>query len=915
MIKLETLTTQELEYICSQIPPSISRKYFQKYPKSFLEIKPGFRPEKLSDADTFSFLIKNSNKPFVASFLESTVSKWLFEIQENRNRLENEGYSEEEALLLTVPDSYFCDNCALYFKLIEQDPNEEYIRLFREALSLRQKEEDARKSVTQTEKEQKDEGLLQEANNTIADLKEQLKESKEKAEGLSEELNLANSRLMENKEEIEVLKSALQDSDVVRSEMQVELEHYRRLASFSDEYVQVDDSDFQHSSIGQIYHDYNGQPWINRLADIVNGEIVPFVLDDNAPRYFDNRDRLFWKDGPDKEETIGIWNWRADPSFSDSTKDYVTSEYNRYMKVTEVIELPQCKSLSEVSSFLTDWFEKDFTAGKILFVYPAAGGEMEGVLCSTEDLEFYGGQVRLLASVFMLPHYTIKHSDIIRIGGIRIYRKMSLGIPQSVYRVKTPYDVVKKMLLSRVTIPALRENELTKKEAQKCKHFLEGIPTETLVQDVSDAYACTETEAKAYIDGFIEHAASYLSSNDLDLNIISLSLARNSELVEVCKKLLTEEWEKDYSEKLAEAQKTLAQAKQDEELIHKETEELLQKKNAFEGDIQIVRQEIEDANKLAEEVEKKVEERIIAAQQDAAEFISQMAFFTPFVNSSKPFEVSHGQNLPSIFKSTMAYTDEGLVDDLDTFEEELIDNFVLIGYSDEFATEMAQVISFCICSRLPILIGANSTVLAQCIAATIGGEELTEVYVGNQSTVISSLNELMYRNRAEHPKVYLIHGVFDGYSTNLFNEISNLLHGLTTNEVVILSLQGISPNMIFNSVWSSAFYIDGDSGLERIPGGSVHAVNPVMKFTREIDGEEYKSRRRELQPLSSVLSNMQLCRYARYLAFYGVDLQDSPAILSQIIAVSRSSGSEERLNALFHENGISNGEKMIDRFL
>lgn len=915
MINFDTLTTDELEYICGQIPLSSSRQYFQKNPKYFAEIKPGFRPERLSDADTFSLLSRNVKKHFIASFLEKKVSQWLEEIQANRNRLADEGYSEEEALLLTIPDSVFCNKCELYFKLIESSPNDDYIRLFREALSLRQKEKDARITETQLGQVQSGEELLEKANKTIADLKEQLNQCKNAESSLTERLDSVNRQVIDQKEELNGLKSALAEGEAAKSDMQAELEHYRRLASFSDEYIQDDASEYQHISIGQIYHSFNGKIWINRLADIINGEIVPFVLDESAPRFFSNRDRLFWQDGPDEDDVIGVWSWSADPNYSDSTKDYVTSEYSRNLKVTEIVELPHCKSLSEVSSFLTNWFQKNFFGEKILFVCTTASGTMEGVLCSADNMEIFGDKTRLQGSVFMLPHYTVKPSDIVKIGGLRIFRKMSLGIPQSVFRVRTPYDVVKKMLLSRVTIPALRENELTKKEAQKCKHFLEGIPTETLIQGLSDAYACTEAEAKAYVDGFIDHASTYLSEDDFDIKIVSLALERNAGLVELCKKLLSEEWQRENSDRIGEAERQLADTKQAEKSIRQETEALLQKKESLTDEFQATQQKIEDANQLALDVEKKVAQRIKDAQQDAAEFVSQMAFVSSFFSSSKNSEVPRNNSSVSVFKSVMCHTDSGIVDDFDTFEEELTENLTVIGYKDEFAVEIAQAISFCICNRLPILLGENATALAKCVAATIGGEELTEVFVGGQSTVIGSLYELMEGKRANYPLVYLVHGVFDGYSNNLFNEISNLTRNTSLNTVVFLSLQGISPNLIINNVWSEAFYVDGDSGIERISDGPVKAVNPVMEFAREIDTHEYEATRKELRPFSSVLSNMQICLYARYLATYGISLRQSPTILNQLIAVSRSSGLEEQLNALFHENGVTDGEKMIEQYL
>ena len=292
-----------------------------------------------------------------------------------------------------------------------------------------------------------------------------------------------------------------------------------------------------------------------------------------------------------------------------------------------------------------------------------------------------------------------------------------------------------------------------------------------------------------------------------------------------------------------------------------------------------------------------------------------MSFITPFANSKTAIEVSQKQNSISVFQSKMEHKAIESVDDIDTFEEELIDNLTLTGYTDEAAVEMAQAISFCICDRHPIVIGKNSTSIAQCVAATIGGQELTEIFVGNEPTLISSLYDLLSKNSFNYPLVYLIHGVFDGFNNNLFNELSCLIRRPTLNAVIFLSLEGISPNMIFNSVWSEAFYIDGDSGMERFADGAVQAVQPNLAFIRNVNNDEYKDKRKELLPFSSVLSNIQICWYAKYLASYNISINESQTILNQMIAVSRSSGTEEALRTLFHENGVDNGEKLIEKYL
>ena len=61
-----------------------------------------------------------------------------------------------------------------------------------------------------------------------------------------------------------------------------------------------------------------------------------------------------------------------------------------------------------------------------------------------------------------------------------------------------------------------------------------------------------------------------------------------------------------------------------------------------------------------------------------------------------------------------------------------------------------------------------------------------------------------------------------------------------------------------------------------------------------------------------MISNTQIGTYSRYLSIYDASLNDSKLILMQLIATARSIGNTDRLKELFHENGIGNGEELLD---
>lgn len=909
MISLSELSQEELKYICNLMPTAEARHYFQKNSKEFARIRPGFRAEKLSDVDIHSILLRHANKNFISNFMVKTISDWLKQIEDHINNLKEEGYTAGEALLKIIPDSVFCENCELFFKFSNRNYDDNYLLLFRDALSLIQKGEEALEDQLRNEEKQKDSVNVRKSAERIHALELEIEVYQKKENDLTKSLQ-------EAKLQIEELESTLRESKSNSADLQAELDHYRNLATYADEgFEQSEYQQFQHVSVGQVSHEYLGQIWIDRLADIVDGEVLEFFADDTQPHYFNNRDRLYWKNGPDDNGAIGIWSWKADPRDTDPSKDFITCEFNRTARITEVVELPQCNTLAEVATTISNGIEYHLISEKALFTCTTLSGTKEGLLCYPGDIECLGAMVKLSSSVFMLPHYSIKQSDTIKIAGVRIFRKINLGIPQSMVRVRSPYDAVKEMLLSRVTIPALRDFDLSKREAQKCKRFLESIPTQTIIQDLMDAYECSENEAENYLAGFVEHSDTYLSGTDLDMKTISAAVERNPDLVQICKEQLKNEWETENSEKINDAKKQFEKVAAETREKMAETQELIQKKEDLTKELYVINQQIKSQEQLAVDVENKINERIEAARKDASDFVSQMAFISPLAVSASGSENIQPITEIMILRSKMENAPGITVDDIDTFEEELTENLKLIGYEEETAVEMSSAISFGICNRLPVVIGENASAIGECLAATMGGKKLAQFFLPDQGIDYSRLPAEIASENDDLSSVFLFYGVLDTYNVNAFNALSAYLKSGDKNVVVLLSLEGIPANMISPGVWNRAIFIDGDEGLTGIHTQPVHALAIDMKFERVIDGEEYKARKKEISVFGGLLSNLQMSLYAKYLATFGLPLNKSNTVLQQMITTSRSAGTEAKLKTIFHDRGITNGEKLIAKYL
>ena len=166
--------------------------------------------------------------------------------------------------------------------------------------------------------------------------------------------------------------------------MQAELDRFYQLSRYADtESEDTYSSEYKFTSICEVYIDnYSRQVWLSRLADIKDGKITRFTKDEDAPHYFENRDRLFWKNGPRDEGFVGIWQWNAAPNKSDPSTDYVTTAYANNAKIVEIIELEDCRTYEDIAQVLKS---KTFVVApgrKLFFACRDNDGQMIGLLCN-----------------------------------------------------------------------------------------------------------------------------------------------------------------------------------------------------------------------------------------------------------------------------------------------------------------------------------------------------------------------------------------------------------------------------------------------------------------------------------------------------------------------------------------------------
>lgn len=917
MVNISDLSNDEIKYICELMYLPSVRRYLQKNIKEFNRIRPGFTVKKMSDEDILSFLIKYSHKSLVQDLIRVVVQEWLVQIQDNISELVNQGFSSGEALIKTIPDCVFAERIELYFKLSDQPYDDKYLELLSDALSL------VKRTSTTALQEHNSEIVseeIQAANNEIEKLNNQLADREQCEKTMQQALDDANESILQYQAQITEFDERFRRMEAESATIKSELDRYTMLERYIDDSGNITQfSQFQHTSIGKVIYDYNRagylQKYIIRLADISDdGTIKLFTKDRNLPHYFDNRDRLHCNDGPEEENSIGVWNWSATPRDTDPEKDYVKTQFSYDNKITQIVHLVNCESLDDVVYRLKGGLSIRTVCRRILFVYEE-DSILNGLLCLEKDFDRISDKVALKVTVYTLPHYCIQQSDEIELAGIRVLKRLSLGIPKSIHQVRDPYEAVKSLILSRVTNAALREYELSKKEIQRCRSFLKAIPTQTVIQELTLAYNCSNEKAQEYIDGFISLADTYLSAADIDTTIISRAIQANADLLDLCKQQLTDEWKAENHKQLAEAELKLNEVSSSAESKQKEIDQLAIDRDKLSAEMEQLQSVLNQREQLASEVETKISMQIEKAKQNIADFISNMAFVSQFSSHVVP----NGKQLSdqfTVFNTHIDCVENGKIDDIDTFEDELSENLTRIGYDNEKSIDISQAICFAICEKVSLVISENAKLIAQCLAAVLNGGTVSEVFIPIQGICIEELSKAINANVGKaSPMICLIHGIFDSYSINLFNALSNIMQNWD-NVIILLSSEGTPTKMLMPGVWNRSIFIDGDSGFEK------KTVEPLRSYTildslsfhdRTIDmkSKEYRNSKKTIMLFTEILSCTQIGMYSRYLTLYNTLLNDSNLILTQLIATARSIGNTERLKELFHENGINSGDELL----
>ena len=202
------LTENEIKYICEAIPYQETSMYFRKYPSEFGKLKPGFRVKTLTKEMIVRTLYEFRRKNFVASYLIKHINRWIKEIEEELENAYKEGFSQEEAYITVLSDSYFGENIPLFFKIKEEKKTAEYLKVLGAAVHF--------EATRKKEERKKNERLSEEIrrlSESKRELEQQISNEQEKTEKLNQyktDIEAEVERSFERLREAQEIRKALE---------------------------------------------------------------------------------------------------------------------------------------------------------------------------------------------------------------------------------------------------------------------------------------------------------------------------------------------------------------------------------------------------------------------------------------------------------------------------------------------------------------------------------------------------------------------------------------------------------------------------------------------------------------------------------------------------------------------------------
>lgn len=719
------LTKEEKSTLCEIITGKDFREFFKRNEQGFSKIQKGFRAKSLTDQHALSIAINNVDKPFISMWVNIRVEQWLKEIQENIDRLEGEGLSHGAAVATTMLDSFFVDHADLYFKLTGNPLD------VKACANLYERMEDIKTERAKDSETANRIKAMEEENHHLSD---QVEAAQHNIDSIKAECEERIQKIEQDKSQLSSLLAEAQakitELQTVPNSFESDDENY--LAEFDDTDTSIlpPTGTDEVVSLCSVTTDYTSQKRLIRYADLNhNGQYTVFRKDDGPSDDFTNWYKISHREGPSNDGFYGAWTWHPIPNDKDPSKKYILSRYNMEISPIEIYIFTEITTLDKLVALLKEGINYRPHSRRTMFAIDTSKGQYTGILCTAKELNTVNEKTSISEDCIVVPVYEFTDDNMIHLdNGLIFYRNAFAGLPSKLYHLKSRLDIVKDIVFSSISWNAYKTRDIIRAEYRTFKDFIGAIPVDDITNKIGVTCRCSNPVAKELLNQFLNIVWKYIDGDSIEDEIIRSAISANTELQEKTKALIRKDWEKENEGVLAEAHRKL-------DSLHTElktaTHNLCEIQDAFsktKAENERLSGIIAEKERLAEDVEKAVSERIQRARENAADFIANMAFVG--VQQTQPTGVTTSPSINTTFGLDAASycvcpASENL-DDLEvhhSWEDVInttIDELSEAGVAEQYRSGLAAFLCAAYIEKQPLLlVGPNAIDIAQAFSASV----------------------------------------------------------------------------------------------------------------------------------------------------------------------------------------------------
>ncbi len=305
---------------------------------------------------------------------------------------------------------------------------------------------------------------------------------------------------------------------------------------------------------------------------------------------------------------------------------------------------------------------------------------------------------------------------------------MNLKAPIAFYRRKTVIDIIKDTIIKRATWAGFKKRDISSKEWNAIKLFLKELPVADMISIIASDCKCSLEEAKEYYSLFVNQCNRFIDDDDAENSFFLMLLKNHPDLMERCSKIASEQWRKQNSAMIDEANLAISELKsqiEQHKLTLADTERLLSEKKEEVSKFDAL---LSEKQKIAEDVELRIADRISKASENAAEFISERAFVSaavPTINSEhKKIKVQFISGTEIEKESIHEYSSTGIL--LDIIAAGL--DTVGVTNAGNIQTEFAAFLFSAYTERIPLLLaGPCGSHIADALSTSLFGRTAAQI--------------------------------------------------------------------------------------------------------------------------------------------------------------------------------------------